>query len=555
MGLFGRKKKPKTSLDWFRYYARESYRSAEGALTSACGKSVSLAIKSTQAAKKSVGSIASMTVASGKAAHRSASSAMDAAGITGFHIFAVILCVLLIVAVKRKLEARRKARHLETYGEVEFPPIAPFSTRKTGRELAGSKLPLFFQECASRVGSIFQLRVPFWGGPMVVAVGEIDLAKEILKDATTKKAEKMYSSWASLVHGRPNILTSEGKPWKHSRKGISPAFATAHLDRMHKACRDKTEEWIKKRLDPMIRDNEDIDIAHEFLFLTTSIICKSAFEYRIKSREAEQVISDLEVATTEFMHNQAKDPMRASLLGSFIPSVRRAKQARRKLFQFATKMLLHYRKKPDEMRSQAKTIIGCIENSSRYASDADRVADLVMILFAGHGTTAHTLSWIFLELARNPKEARRLREALSGKDDTRAQQLLKDVLREGMRLRPVYATVAVRTLGRDWNLKHKNMVLPKGTCVIFPSSLLTRDGVEDAEDFEPMRWKAHPDKTFLSFSSGAHNCAGKGLALAEITWVLSRLCARYQFEVAEEGTPEYCVFWKCKGARLRCHKA
>lgn len=390
---------------------------------------------------------------------------------------------------------------------------------------------------------------------MVVAVGEIDLAKEILKDATTKKCEEMYSSLASLVHDRPNILTSEGKAWKHSRKGISPAFATAHLDRMHKACRDKTEEWIKKRLNPMIRDGGDIDIAHEFLLLTTSIICKSAFEYRIKSAEAEQVIADLEVATTEFMHNQAKYPMRASLLASIVPSVRRAKQARRRLFQFATKMLLHYRRKPEEMRSQAKTIIGCIENSKKYALDADRVADMVMIMFAGHGTTAHSLAWIFLELARNPKEATRLREALSDKDDTRAQQMLKDVLREGMRLRPVYATVAVRTLGRDWHLKEKNMVLPKGTFIVFPSSLLTRDGVEKAEEFEPMRWKKHPDKTFLSFSAGAHNCAGKSLALAEITWVLSRLCARYQFEVVDEGTPEYCVFWKCKGALLRCQKA
>ena len=569
MGLFGgdkkkqkkhgRKKKPikknpKATSDWISQYAQESYKNVEGAVLRGYDTSVSIANKSARAAKQSIDHVVAVTTASGKAAQRGITSSMDAAGISGFHILVLVLLAAVAVATRKKVEARRKKRHQDLYGEFKFPPVAPFSTFRTGRELAGSNLPLFFKECASRVGSVFQLRVPFWDAPMVVAVGEVDLAKEILKDATTKKPEKLYSSLASLVCDRPNILTSEGKPWKHSRKGISPAFATAQLDRMHKACRDKTEDWIKTRLEPMCRHGEDINIADEFLFLTLSIICKTFFEYRIKPKEAQQVIDDLEVATTEFMHNQGKYPLRATFLASLIPSVRKARQARRRIVEFATKMLLNYRKKPNNMRSQAKTIIGCIENSPKYESDNDRVADMIMLLFAGHGTTAHSLAWIFLELARNPKEAARLRDALSGKDDMRAQQLLKDVLREGMRLRPVHATAGIRTLGRDWHLKRKNIVLPKGTCVIFPSFLLTRHGVEDAEEFVPSRWKDLPDKSFLSFSSGAHNCAGKGLALAEITWVLSRLCARYQFEVVDEGAPEYSVFWKCKGALLRCHK-
>jgi cytochrome P450 len=218
-------------------------------------------------------------------------------------------------------------------------------------------------------------------------------------------------------------------------------------------------------------------------------------------------------------------------------------------------MLQSYRRKPTHLRSQAKTIIGCIEKNKHYDTDDDRIADMVMFLFAGHDTTAYSLAWTFLELARNPKESLRLREALNGNDDMRAQGLLKDVLREGMRLRPVYPGIGVRTLGKDFHLKDKGTVIPKGSQIIFPSMILTRYGVEDAEQFQPSRWTEHPNKSFLLFSSGPHHCAGKSLALAEMTWVLSRLCAQYKFQVVDEGNPHFCVFWKCRGAKLQVREA
>lgn len=218
-------------------------------------------------------------------------------------------------------------------------------------------------------------------------------------------------------------------------------------------------------------------------------------------------------------------------------------------------MLESYRRKPSNLRSQARTIIGCIEKNKNYQTDEDRIADMVMLLFAGHDTTAYSLAWILLELARHPKESSRLREALNGNDDMRAQGLLKDVLREGMRLRPVYPGIGVRTIGKDYYLQDKGIVIPKGSQILFPSMILTRYGVEDAEEFQPLRWTKHPNKSFLLFSSGSHHCAGKSLALAEMTWVLSRLCAQYKFHVADEGTPQFRVFWKCQGAKVQVKHA
>ena len=105
-------------------------------------------------------------------------------------------------------------------------------------------------------------------------------------------------------------------------------------------------------------------------------------------------------------------------------------------------------------------------------------------------------------------------------------------------------------IGKDFYLKDRAIVIPKGSHIMFPSIILTRDGIEDPEIFRPGRWNDRPDQTFLPFSTGKRNCIGQALALAEVTWVLSRLCAKYEFEVVDEGQAEFCGSLKCVGARL-----
>lgn len=467
------------------------------------------------------------------------------------YLFIGVVTFVLIVVDMVLRRKKKRSLHRKLYGENVFPPFAPYSVMQTGSALSGKNLPYFFQRSAQKVGPIFRLRVPFLTAPLV-AVGDLELAKEILQDASTTKPEAFYSGVSSIVGNRSNVLTSEGLHWKISRRGVTPAFAKEHLNRIHRVCKEKTEEWIKAKVEPSINADEPIDIGKEFTFLTLSIICKTAFEYRIKEREAQKLIADLEIVTRGFANQQVRIPLRAAFSG--FPSVFQANQASYRIKNIARKMLESYRKKPQHLRSQAKTIIGCIEKNNKYASDKDRLADIVMILFAGHETTAYSLAWVFLELARNPKESLRLRDALNGSDDKLAQGLLKDVLREGMRLNPVYPGIGVRTLGRDFFVKDKAMVIPKGSQVMFPSMILTRYGVENAEQFQPSRWNDHPNKSFMLFSSGKHNCMGQSLALAEMTWVLSRLCAQYEFDVVDEGKPTFCVFWKCDGAKLKLRR-
>jgi cytochrome P450 len=458
-------------------------------------------------------------------------------------IACTIMAMLLTVSIIRRIYER--AQHKKLYGDNAFPPLVPGGVRKTAAALAGSNLPGYFKQCADAAGPIFRLKHSFFQGPMVVAVGDVELAKEILEDRKTKKPEESYASIATIAGG-PNIMTSEGPLWKVSRKGVAPAFLKEYLDRMHQVSEHQTEQWIQQTLHPLVEKNETFDLGNEMVLLTLSIICESAFDYKIKDKEAKYLVEEFSIVTKEF---GSYDIVKSSSKGS-----ERGNLARQRVQAVAKKIIKSYQRK-DSGAKLYNTIINRIVKNKHYENDEHRAADIIMFLFAGLDQTAYSLAWTLFELAKHPEVLTSLRQALNGKGDPAlVHDMLKDVLREGMRLHPVVPGAGVRTAGRDFYVKDSAMVIPKGSQVIFPSMVLTRNNVKDAEVFKPSRWRENPENTFLHFSAGRRNCVGQSMAIAEITWALSRLCAEFKFEIVDEGRAEFCGTLKCVGTLLKARR-
>ena len=475
-----------------------------------------------------------------------------------------LLVAALTAFVLYKLNQRNE--HQKRYGKNRFPPKAPGGIRATLRALANPReLPLFWKRCADQVGPIFCLPSSFFctttssqTQPMTVIVGSVSIAKEILQDSKTLKLEPAYDSIAKIAGGGPpanNIMTSEGPLWKLSRKAISPAFLSNHLDRMHQVCEEHTQKWVEKELVELVASGNSFDIGQEMIKLTLAILCEAAFEYRMKEKEAKFLLKEFDIAIEAYGNNDfdsAKSFWQALFAGRGRRTNARADKACERVQAVAMKIIKSFKKiKPS---GQRQTIINLIVKSSKYDNDEHRAADIIMFLFAGLHTTAYSLAWTIIELAKHPSESKLLRDALNGEDDKLAHVMLKDVLREGMRLHPVTPTVGVRVTGKDHFLPGK-MVIPKGSHVVFPSLILSRHGVQDAELFKPQRYRDDNELSFLLFSSGRRHCVGQSLALAEITFVLSRLCAEFTFKVVKQGTEEHGPFTRCVGTKLTVHKA
>ena len=352
------------------------------------------------------------------------------------------------------------------------------------------------------------------------------------------------------------------------RKGVAPAFSNRHVRRMNQVALEKTEKWIRDVLIPCTEKGISFDISKEMISITLEAICKTAFEYDISEIEKQNFVSNLELQLKEFLTKSINNPLRKHL-GSWIPARRKALQASMANSKFAKKIIANYRAKTNPVKG---TIIDCLVNNPCYANDDEISADVVMFLTAGHDTTAYSMAFTLLELARNKDEQTKVREDLQrvvqehnsdGKacavSTWKKSSALQMAIKESMRLYPVSASGSSRVCGRDFTTK-EGWVIPKGTSVVSHIMMTHRNRKvfgPDADEYHPSRWEnptqAQKD-SFLLFSAGKQNCVGQSLAQAELHCIVPMILSEVELEVEEEGSITWFLTLKPIGAKLKAKR-
>lgn len=455
----------------------------------------------------------------------------------------------------------------------KLPPIVPGSYQEALHDLMGSESPYRLEQIAHNVGfTAFRLNIPPWN---MVTVGDPDVVKEILTDPSSQGKPATYLNFDNVAGG-PNIFSSTGFRWKHSRKGTAPAFSTNHVARMNAVCKTMADKMIQERLEPAIEADLPIDLAQEMLQVTLSVICEGAFEYKVTRQEGAVIMESFDCSLMEFIQQTPLNPLR-KWFGSFYPNVRRARDASRKLQEFALKVIREYRDNNEHASidgaatttknsdKRADTVIRRIVENADYKNDVDRAADIITFLFAGTDTTSFTTAFTIMELAKHPVEAQRLRESLQSTPESEWTKLsiLQNTIRESMRMNPVAALGSDRITGRDFYINNSDgdkMVIPKGYIVSMPQVLTfwNENIFENPHDFNPSRWEAPTRQQmdcFRPFSEGRRSCIGQALANAELTFVVGRLARDYTFEVVNPGLVENILTMKPTNATLKVRHA
>jgi cytochrome P450 len=181
-----------------------------------------------------------------------------------------------------------------------------------------------------------------------------------------------------------------------------------------------------------------------------------------------------------------------------------------------------------------------------------------------------------LELAKNQDVQTKLRDELNSasKDPTAAKkrmsiissQLLKNVIKETLRLWPVAASGGGRVLSEDMVVTTKDihgleqtMILPKGSLVVMNTFAMQRDKdtFNHPDEWLPDRWdNATEDMkaAYMPFMVGRRSCPGQLLAMSELEVFLSQLLMNYQWSLVKETQPEYSITLKIKGTILQAKK-
>ncbi|MGA5298634.1 cytochrome P450 [Nucisporomicrobium flavum] len=160
----------------------------------------------------------------------------------------------------------------------------------------------------------------------------------------------------------------------------------------------------------------------------------------------------------------------------------------------------------------------------RLVSDRVRTGELeigeligmaLLLLIAGHETTANMIGLSVLLLLQRPAVWQRLRDGTDADADTLVEELLRylTIIRTGL---PRQAIRDVQIGGR---------LIRAGEPATALLSLANRDAevFDDADEFDPYR-QAHQH---VAFGFGVHQCIGQPLARAELRIALTRLARRF----------------------------
>jgi cytochrome P450 len=166
-------------------------------------------------------------------------------------------------------------------------------------------------------------------------------------------------------------------------------------------------------------------------------------------------------------------------------------------------------------------------------------SELMTFLFAGHETTALTLTWAIYHLHRGRPYLDRLREELDALPDLQPSTLaaapyLKAVVQETLRIHPI-VTETLRKLKTPMVLG--KYVIPAGMTVA-PATVLAHHNphtYSDPESFLPDRFlgKSYSPFEYMPFGGGHRRCIGAAFAGYEMAIVLGTLLKRFEFELQE----------------------
>lgn len=164
--------------------------------------------------------------------------------------------------------------------------------------------------------------------------------------------------------------------------------------------------------------------------------------------------------------------------------------------------------------------------------------ELITFLFAGHETTALSLTWAMYHLHRNPETLAILRQELDSLDGSAtafaAAPYLKACVQETLRIHPI-VTETLRKLKEPMSLGE--FQIPAGYAVV-PATVLAHynpDIYPNPDQFNPERFldKSYSPFVYMPFGGGHRRCIGAAFATYEMMMVLGTMLKHFDFQQIE----------------------
>lgn len=336
------------------------------------------------------------------------------------------------------------------------------------------------------------------------------------------------------------LLTTNNSANAHQRQDIMSAFQAERYPEYAKLIVAKTQESFQNW-----QCGHSVNLSKAMQELTLDIISQALFNIDVLREFPDfiQAIGDLLHYTDQRLKLMLPIPLSWPLpinqnLSASIKPINSM------LDQFISQRRQNLKTSPQDVLS---LLLDTHDSETQKPLNNRQIRDQILtFLFAGHETTAHTLSWTFYLLAKNPVAYERLQEevntVLQGApptyEDLKRLPYALQIIKETLRLYPVAYAFGRTALSP---LKLGEYHVPKGLVVLVSPYVMHRNPAyfSDPERFAPERFTPKneaqiPRFAYLPFGVGPRACIGRQFALMEAQLILILIAQKFRFKLLNE---------------------
>lgn len=387
-------------------------------------------------------------------------------------------------------------------------------------------------------GDVFVTRVLtgqsyFVRDPAVVNAINVTHAKYIDKPKVVKQMWRPF-----LGNG---LVPNGGEPWKRQHKLIRPGFHKLRIDAyaptMAEYTRDMLRGWS---------DGEERDFRKDMVELTLRVVAKTLFDTDLAHDS--RTVHDAMVHIVEALIDHAQTPIPAP---RWWPSERNRRMVRAlDAMDGVIARLIAARRRDNRDHGDLLSHMVFATDEQGGMSDEQLRDECMTLIFAGHETTAHNLTWAWYLLASHQDKVQKARAEIDrtiGRrpitvDDLPNLPYLAMCVKESLRRLP-----AVWIYGREalQDLRLGDYEFPKGSVLAVSPLALGRNPryFDDPLGYRPERWtrdfeRSLPKGAYVPFAAGPRVCLGKQFALMEMQIVLGTLLQNVEFNLLDGFVPD-----------------
>lgn len=394
----------------------------------------------------------------------------------------------------------------------------------------------FLTQCARQYGDVVHLR---FGPANAYFLNHPDLIKRVLQENNRNYKRDDFLINLLKLAGGENLFTSNGEYWLRQRRLMQPMFHRQRILGFGQLMTDAAQRMLERW--QLLPPGEPLHIEEEMMRLTLGVVGRALFSVDLSAEAS--LFGPAFTASLEYINYRLNHLLFVPL---FVPNRRNRafKQAVWTVNGHIDRLIQERRQSGEDKGDLLSMLMQARDEETGEAMSDEQVRnEASTMIFAGHETTANTLTWAFYLLWQHPevegKLRAELRDVLGGRtptaDDLAKLRYTRMIIDETLRLYPPAWGISRQAIGADELGGYA--VLPR-TGILLAPYVTQRDprwwenpDQFDPERFTPERSASRPHYAYVPFGAGPRVCIGNAFALTEATLVLATIAQHFRLRL------------------------